>query len=129
MRRLVSHPHQWLNDLDSLLQSVPPKPEKGILAIRSCGSGDITTSHLGWKGMRGLPAYSSPLFYKGRLFTIKSGGLLSAYNVKDGSPVFLWSRPRDFSRNQRFDSALVLQISGFHISFTICLPVNGLRQT
>jgi len=38
--------------------------------------------------MRGLPGYSSPLFYKGRLFTIKSGGLLSAYDVKDGSALY-----------------------------------------
>jgi len=76
-----------LADLDSFLQ-VPPKPGKGIFAIQSCGRGDITASHLAWKSMRGLPGYSSPLFYKGRLFTIKSGGLLSAYDVKDGSALY-----------------------------------------
>jgi outer membrane protein assembly factor BamB len=76
-----------LDDLGSL-EPDAPKPEKGVLAINSCGSGDITSSHLAWKGTRGLPNYSSPLLYKRRLFTIKSGGLISAYHAKDGSPVY-----------------------------------------
>lgn len=74
-------------DLASILEVPAPKPEKGIFAIHSCGRGDITTSHLAWKNARGLPGYSSPLFYNGRLFAIKSGGLLSAFK-NDGSPVY-----------------------------------------
>ena len=35
-----------------------------------------------------LPYVSSPIVANGRVFTMKSGGLASAYDAKSGSPIF-----------------------------------------
>jgi outer membrane protein assembly factor BamB len=66
----------------------PSKAGQGLVAIRPGGHGDVTQTHLAWRSERGLPYGSSPLFYKGRLFTIKSGGLVSAYDATDGRSIY-----------------------------------------
>jgi outer membrane protein assembly factor BamB len=65
-----------------------PKVGEGIVALRPGGGGDITLTHLAWKSTRSIPYAASPLFYKGRLFTIKSGGMVTAYDVRSGSPLY-----------------------------------------
>ncbi len=55
-----------------------------LLAIRPGGKADITASHLAWKSTRSLPYVSSPLFYKGRIYTVKNGGLASCYEAATG---------------------------------------------
>ena len=55
-----------------------------VLAIRPNGKGDITASHLAWKSTRSLPYVASPLFYQGRLYTVKNGGLISCYTADTG---------------------------------------------
>ncbi|HUR47204.1 MAG TPA: PQQ-binding-like beta-propeller repeat protein [Candidatus Saccharimonadales bacterium] len=64
------------------------KAENAVLAIRAGGRGDITKSHLAWKQTRSLPYVSSPLYYQGRLHTIKNGGLASAYEAKTGKVLY-----------------------------------------
>jgi outer membrane protein assembly factor BamB len=64
------------------------KAENAVLAIRPGGHGDITKSHLAWKQIRSLPYVSSPLYYQGRLHTIKNGGLASAYEPKSGKILY-----------------------------------------
>jgi outer membrane protein assembly factor BamB len=64
----------------------PPKAESALRAIRpgggSCGD------PLVWKSVRSLPYGNSPLYYKGRLFTVKSGGFVTALNAKTGQPIY-----------------------------------------
>jgi outer membrane protein assembly factor BamB len=64
------------------------KAENAVIAIRAGGHGDITKTHLAWKQTRSLPYVSSPLFYKGRLHTIKNGGLASCYEAKTGKVLY-----------------------------------------
>jgi len=64
------------------------KNENAMVAINPRRKGDITATCLTWKSARGVPSASSPVFYKGRLFTVKNDGLVSAYNGKTGEPVF-----------------------------------------
>ena len=64
------------------------KAENVVLGIRAGGRGDITKTHLGWKQTRSLPYVSSPLYYRGRLHTIKNGGLASAYEGKSGKILY-----------------------------------------
>jgi len=40
------------------------------------------------KSARGVPDASSPIFYRGRLFTIKAEGLISAFDGKTGTPIY-----------------------------------------
>ena len=70
------------------LKSPIPQPENALFAVRSCGRGEINQTHLAWKNPRSLPAASSPIIYQGRLFTVKTGGFVSAYNLQDGTPIY-----------------------------------------
>ena len=64
------------------------KAGNAVLAIRPGGQGNITATHLAWKVTRSLPYVSSPLFYQGRLYTVKNGGLMSCYDAKTGRPFY-----------------------------------------
>jgi outer membrane protein assembly factor BamB len=57
-----------------------------VLAIRPGGAGDVTSSHVLWEYDRYVPFCASPLFYRGHVFTIKDGGVLSCLNATDGRP-------------------------------------------
>lgn len=74
--------------LDPVLPRPQPHPDSGILAVSAGGRGDITGTHLAWKVSHGPPAYSSPICLRGRLFTVKTGGFVSAYDAATGRPVF-----------------------------------------
>ena len=59
-----------------------------IFAIKPGGSGDITDTHVVWQQSKHLPYVSSPVVAGGRVFTMKSGGLASAYDARSGSPIY-----------------------------------------
>ncbi len=64
------------------------KAGNAVLAIQPGGQGDITTTHLAWKSTRSLPYVCSPVYYQGRLYTVKNGGLASCYRAKTGQPLY-----------------------------------------
>jgi acetamidase/formamidase len=45
-----------------------------------------------WKFTRGLPYVASPLFYDGRIYFIKTGGMLSSVDAKSGNPYYVQER-------------------------------------
>ncbi len=75
-------------DLGNPAKAKRPSAGEGVFAVSSCGKGDITATHLAWKVGRAIPYASSPLAYKGRLFTVKVGGLVSAYDMSTGNPIY-----------------------------------------
>src|ERR1043165_5594836 len=90
-------PAEWANMADMFA-----KAGNAVRAIHAGGSGDITKTHLAWRSTRSLPYVSSPLFYKGRLFTVKNGGLVSAYEAANGHPIYQdkpIKPPADYSRS------------------------------
>ncbi len=64
------------------------KAGNAVLAIRPGGKGDITATHLAWKATRSLPYVCSPVYYDGRLYTVKNGGLASCYEARTGKPLY-----------------------------------------
>ena len=56
--------------------------------------GDLTETHLLWEYERSVPRVPSPLFYKGILYTIKDGGILTSFDAKTGK-VLRQARLRD----------------------------------
>ena len=64
------------------------KAENCIMAIRPGGKGDITDTHVVWKHIRSLPYVSSPLFLKGRVYTVRSGGMATCYEAQTGAVVY-----------------------------------------
>ena len=65
------------------------KGENVMVAVKPGGQGDISKTHLAWKFSRGLPYVASPLFYEGRIYLIKDGGLLSSFDARTGQPYYL----------------------------------------
>jgi outer membrane protein assembly factor BamB len=79
------------SDFDAVMAR-QAKGENTMLAIKPGGQGDITTTHVAWKFDKGLPYVSSPLFYEGRVYLIKDGGMLSSFDAKTGKPYYLQER-------------------------------------
>jgi outer membrane protein assembly factor BamB len=58
--------------------------QSNVLALRPGGEGDVTDTHLAWKGLRGIPEMPSPLLYRGRLWFVRDGGILTSYEPATG---------------------------------------------
>ena len=57
-----------------------------VVAIKPGGVGDITASHVLWSQKKQIPYVPSPVYYKGQLYMVKNGGLLSCLDAKTGKP-------------------------------------------
>ena len=55
-----------------------------LWAFRTGGEGDMTDKSFLWKNSKSLPNVPSPLLYKGVLYTLKEGGILTSYDPKSG---------------------------------------------
>jgi outer membrane protein assembly factor BamB len=64
----------------------PGKPR--LLAIRPGGSGDVTATHAAWELNRHIPEIPTPLFFDGRLYLMRNGGLLSCVDAPDGTVLY-----------------------------------------
>ncbi len=83
------------DEIDTAFQSPDNMAAGGniIQAIRGGGKGDVTKTHLLWNLDPKTPSnIASPLVYNGRLHLVKSGGMSSCYDIKDGKT--LWDRSR-----------------------------------
>jgi len=58
-----------------------------VLAIRPGGRGDLTRSHVAWKENRGVSEIPSPIFYRGRLYLIRDGGMVTSYAPETGKVI------------------------------------------
>ena len=68
-----------------------------IQAIRGGGEGDVTDTHLIYNLHYQTPSnIASPLAYAGRLLMVKKGGISAAFNLEDGSTVWMKKRIRNF---------------------------------
>ncbi len=56
-----------------------------LLGIRLGGRGDLTESNVAWAYRRALPNVPSPLLYRGVLYLVKDGGIVTALNPRTGS--------------------------------------------
>ena len=63
-----------------------------LLAVKPGGRGDISESHVAWRYRRALPYVPSPLFYEGRIYFVKDGGLMSSLDAKTGEPFYAQER-------------------------------------
>ena len=71
------------------------KGENVLLAIKPGARGDATDTHVAWKATRGLPYVASPLYYAGRIFIVKDGGMISAFDARTGEAVYQQERLPD----------------------------------
>jgi outer membrane protein assembly factor BamB len=55
-----------------------------LMAYRPGEDGKISQQGLVWKADRALPESPSPLYYRGNLYTVKNGGVISCYEAATG---------------------------------------------
>ena len=75
-----------------LLQARGAKGENVLVAVQPGERGDHSQTRPAWKFSRGLPYVASPLFYDGRLYLIRDGGLISSFEARTGKPYYTQER-------------------------------------
>jgi outer membrane protein assembly factor BamB len=55
-----------------------------VMALRPGGGGDVTDTHVAWKAQTGIPELPSPLLYRGRLWFVRNGGMVTSYEPATG---------------------------------------------
>jgi outer membrane protein assembly factor BamB len=58
-----------------------------VVAVRPGGKGDCTKSHVAWTASRGIAEMPSPLFYQGRLYIVRDGGMVTSYEPATGKVI------------------------------------------
>jgi outer membrane protein assembly factor BamB len=79
------------DDWDFLLAAMA-KAKNVMVAVKPGGHGNITGTHVAWQYTRGLPYVPTPLFYDGRVYLVKDGGLLTSLDAKTGTAFYTQAR-------------------------------------
>jgi len=58
--------------------------EHGLVAVQAGGSGDQTEKHLLWRNKKNYAELTSPLVYRGVLYMVKDGGIVTSLNPATG---------------------------------------------
>lgn len=66
--------------------------KNSAFCVKAGGKGDVTKTHVVWKATKGLPYVPSGILYKGQMFLVKDGGLVTAYDAKTGKEVYAQER-------------------------------------
>ncbi len=56
----------------------------GLTAIRIAGQGDLTSSNVVWRLQKAYPSIPSPLIYRGVMYLMKEGGIVSSVDPATG---------------------------------------------
>ena len=59
-----------------------------LVAIRVDGSGDVTESHVLWRINKQVPAMSSPILVRGRIYMVSDQGVVTCADAKTGEVIF-----------------------------------------
>ncbi len=74
---------EWENNYRYLKQG-----KNSLFAFSPKGEGDITDTAIAWKQTKGLPYVPSPLYYRGRVYLVRDGGLVSSFDAETGKPFY-----------------------------------------
>ena len=66
------------------MNAMMSKGENVLVAVRPGGQGNLGTNFVAWRQTRGLPYVPSPLYYRGQVYLVKDGGMVSCYDAKTG---------------------------------------------
>jgi hypothetical protein len=59
--------------------------DHGLMAIRPGGEGDVSSAAVLWKETRAVPELPAPLLYKGKVYAVTNGGIVSVLDAKSGA--------------------------------------------
>ncbi len=75
-----------------LMKANMAKGENVLVAVKPGGKGMLSESQVAWKQTRGLPYVPCPLYYEGRVYLVKDGGIVSSFDAKTGQPNYQQER-------------------------------------
>lgn len=78
---------EWQSNLDWMTRG-----KNAVLGLKPGGRGDISESHVLWRKEKGAPYVASPLYYDGKLFMVKDGGLATLYAAATGEALYTTQR-------------------------------------
>ncbi len=68
------------------------RSENVMLAVKPGGTGNITETHVAWRYRKALPYVPTPIYYEGRIYFVRDGGIISSLNAKTGEPHYAQER-------------------------------------
>ncbi len=74
-------------DLD-LMKANMAKGENVMVAVKPGGHGELSAEKVAWTQTTGLPYVASPLYYHGRIYLVRDGGMVSSFDAKTGLPFY-----------------------------------------
>ena len=78
-------------------------PSVELIALKPDGAGDVTKTHVAWRGGDSVPDVTSPVSNGELVFTVTSSGVLTCCDLKDGKKV--WEK--DFEMEVQSSPAIV----------------------
>jgi len=60
----------------------------GLMAIRPTGDGDLSEKAIVWKERRSVPEVPAPLFYRGKVYMVANGGVLTSVDANSGKLLY-----------------------------------------
>jgi outer membrane protein assembly factor BamB len=75
-----------------IMKAGDARAENLLIAVKPGGQGEIAETHVAWKVRKGLPYVSSPLYYEGRVYFVRDGGIVSCVDAKTGEPYYAQER-------------------------------------
>ncbi len=64
--------------------TIRPRKMDALVAVRSGGKGDVSGSHIKWSTNEGVGQVPSPLVYRGRVYLVKHGGIVTCFDTETG---------------------------------------------
>lgn len=74
------------------MKAMMAKGENVLVAVKPGGRGELSPDAVAWKQTKGLPYVPSPLFYDGRVYLVRDGGMISSFDAKTGQPFYQQER-------------------------------------
>src|SRR6185436_8416091 len=74
------------------MKAMMTQGENLLVAVRPGGKGELGERDIAWKQTRGLPYVPSPLYYRGHVYVVKDGGMVSCYDAKTGAIAYQQER-------------------------------------
>jgi outer membrane protein assembly factor BamB len=80
---------EWAEEMKGFQEFAGSDLMKSVqCAVQTGATGDVTESHLVWTEAKGVPEVPSPLLYRGRLYSVKNGGVLICRDAANGRTMF-----------------------------------------
>ena len=74
-------------DID-MMKAQMSKGENVMVAVKAGCKGSLSAEQVAWKTTVGLPYVPSPLYYRGRVYLVKDGGMASCFDAKTGKSYY-----------------------------------------